>query len=149
MFFVPKRDDHLSLRRRRPFRARRRDPAKNGLKKRPLHGRRLESLESSRVADGGMSAFSTLLSNRAHCPGFRHKKVRIKNDELEEAVEGESVKFPASHASLRNCLLRVSEQQVINGSFDFCKRAHMMGNISRRADHAKQSWRGRVRSQVI
>ena len=47
----PERDDHLSLRRRRPVRTCRRDPAKNGLQKRPLDGRRLESLESGRSAD--------------------------------------------------------------------------------------------------
>src|SRR6266404_14362 len=45
------RDDHLSLRRRRPIRTCRRDPAKNGLQKRPFHGRRFQSLENSRSAD--------------------------------------------------------------------------------------------------
>jgi rhodanese-related sulfurtransferase len=37
----PERNDHLSLRRGRAFRACRRDLAKNGLQKRPLDGRRL------------------------------------------------------------------------------------------------------------
>src|SRR4029450_11475142 len=46
-----KRADHLSLRRRRPGCTCRRDPAKNGLQKRPLDGRRLESLEGGRSAD--------------------------------------------------------------------------------------------------
>src|SRR4029077_7746240 len=45
------RNDHLSLRRRRPIRTCRRDPAKNGLQKRPLDGRGLKSLESGRSAD--------------------------------------------------------------------------------------------------
>jgi len=44
-------DDHLPLRRWRSFRARGRKPAKDGLQKRPLHGRRLQSLESRWVAD--------------------------------------------------------------------------------------------------
>ena len=35
----------------RGFRARRREPAENGLQKRPVHGRRLQSLESRRPAD--------------------------------------------------------------------------------------------------
>src|SRR5947207_2259941 len=35
----------------RGFRARRREPAENGLQKRPVHGRRLQSLESRRAPD--------------------------------------------------------------------------------------------------
>src|SRR6267154_6212156 len=46
------RIDHLSLWRWRPIRARRRKPAKNGLQKRALDGRRLQSLESRWIADG-------------------------------------------------------------------------------------------------
>src|SRR5204863_7583743 len=47
----PKRDDHLSLRRRRSVRTCRRDPAENGLQKCPFHGWRLERLENGRSAD--------------------------------------------------------------------------------------------------
>ncbi len=47
----PKRNDHLPLRRRRPVRARGREPAKNGLQKRALNGRWLQSLEGRRIAD--------------------------------------------------------------------------------------------------
>ena len=43
----PKRNDHLSLRRRRPVRARCREPAKNGLQKRAINGRWLKSLEAA------------------------------------------------------------------------------------------------------
>src|SRR5437667_9440606 len=46
------RIDHLSLWRWRPIRARCRKPAKNGLQKRALDGRRLQSLESRWIADG-------------------------------------------------------------------------------------------------
>src|SRR5947207_11671614 len=45
------RDDHLSLRRRRPVRTCRRDPAENGLQKRPLNGRRLQSVEDRWLTD--------------------------------------------------------------------------------------------------
>jgi hypothetical protein len=47
--------DRLPLRRRLPIRACGRKPAKNGLQKRLLHGRRLQSLESRWVADGEMT----------------------------------------------------------------------------------------------
>src|SRR5215813_5974431 len=47
----PKRNDYLPLWWRRPFRARSREPAENGLQKRPFHGWRLQSVESGRSAD--------------------------------------------------------------------------------------------------
>jgi rhodanese-related sulfurtransferase len=47
----PKRNDHLPLRRRRPVRARRRESAKNGLQKRALNGRWLQSLDGRRIAE--------------------------------------------------------------------------------------------------
>src|SRR6266513_4457741 len=45
------RIDHLSLRRWWPLRPRRRQPAKDELQKRPLDGRRFQSLESRRLTD--------------------------------------------------------------------------------------------------
>src|SRR5581483_5592091 len=47
----PRRNNHLSLRGRRTFRARCRKPAKNGVQKRPLDGWRPPSLEGRRFAD--------------------------------------------------------------------------------------------------
>src|SRR5258705_11913205 len=51
------RNDHLPLRRRRPFRARSRKLAKDGLQKRPLHGRRLLSLENRWIAEHKINWF--------------------------------------------------------------------------------------------
>src|SRR4029077_18361558 len=49
-------DDHLSLRRRWPIRACGRESAKDGLQKRPLHGRRIQSLESHRFTDNKVTS---------------------------------------------------------------------------------------------
>jgi rhodanese-related sulfurtransferase len=58
----PKRNDNLPLRRRRPVCARRGEP-ENGLQKRPLNGRRLQSLERRRIADDEIIGSATRSSN--------------------------------------------------------------------------------------
>ncbi len=51
----PECNDHLPVRRRWSFRARSREPAENGLQKRPFHGWRVQSLESRRFANNELT----------------------------------------------------------------------------------------------
>src|SRR5437764_13585995 len=46
-----RRNEYLPLRRRWPVGSLSREPAKNGLQKRPVHGRRFQGLESGRATD--------------------------------------------------------------------------------------------------
>src|SRR4030095_136862 len=59
-------DDHLPLRRRRSLCARSREPAKNGLQKCAINGRRPEGLESDRSADDQVVAGEPALTGHLH-----------------------------------------------------------------------------------
>src|ERR1700676_3204890 len=62
----PEHNSHCALRRRRSFRACRREFTKDGLQERPLHGRRLQSLESGWLTDYELDTLIAMSPVRVH-----------------------------------------------------------------------------------
>src|SRR5437667_10422420 len=76
-------DDRLSLRRRRPLRARGRNLAENGLQKRSLHGRRLQSLESRGFTDHDVARTALVFDARSFLRFAFERERQIKGFETD------------------------------------------------------------------